>query len=250
MHDPAPHRARLVIQVLRAFELLRDGQRAEVPTSVQRLLALLALRGRSQRRQTVAGVLWADTSDERAAANLRTTLWRARRIDEGLIHTRADYLELGPDVVIDLTDAHRRADDASTVGSAGRRDDLRVNELLPEWYDDWVLIERERLRQMQLHELERVCHQLSEQHEHARAIEAGIAAVAAEPLRESAQRALIAAHLAEGNVSEAVRQYDAFAEILADALGIEPSPSTQAMVAGFRRSGARAASGPDLATSR
>ena len=66
------------------------------------------------------------------------------------------------------------------------------------------------------------------------AVEAAMAAVAAEPLRESAQRVLIAAHMAEGNTFEAVRQFDAFALLLDDALGIEPSEATRALLAPCR----------------
>ena len=55
------------------------------------------------------------------------------------------------------------------------------------------------------------------------AVEAGLAAVAAEPLRESAHRALIAAHLAEGNRSEAMRQFEFYRMLLGKELGLEPS---------------------------
>ena len=62
------------------------------------------------------------------------------------------------------------------------------------------------------------------------AVQAGLMAVSGEPLRESAQRTLIAAHLAEGNASAAVKQYEAFRELLFDELRLEPSPVMQALV--------------------
>ena len=58
----------------------------------------------------------------------------------------------------------------------------------------------------------------------------GLAAVAGEPLRESAHRALITAYLAEGNRSEALRQYRFFRHLLADELGLEPSPLMESLV--------------------
>src|SRR4029450_13229953 len=80
-----------------------------------------------------------------------------------------------------------------------------MGELLPGWYEDWVLFERERLRQLQMHALEAIAGRLTAERGFAGGIGGGRAAVRLEPLRESATRALIAAHLAENNVVEAVR---------------------------------------------
>src|SRR5262249_14593389 len=109
-----------------------------------------------------------------------------------------------------------------------------VDELLPGWYDDWLLPERERMRQIRLHRLEALCRHFSAEGRHALAIEAGLAAVAAHPLREGAQRLLIAAYLAQGNTAEAVRQCDACAAQLREALDIAPSPATRTLVATCR----------------
>ena len=96
-------------------------------------------------------------------------------------------------------------------------------DLLPGWYDDWVLVDRERLRQMRVHALESMARGLGEQHRYAEAIEVGMAAVAAAPLRESAHREVIRIHLAEGNVSEALRQFEVCAQLLRADLGLQPS---------------------------
>jgi DNA-binding SARP family transcriptional activator len=60
-----------------------------------------------------------------------------------------------------------------------------------------------------------------------------MAAVAGEPLRESARSALIEAHLAERNVGAALREYEAFRQLLHDELGLEPSPDLRAHVEGL-----------------
>ena len=83
-------------------------------------------------------------------------------------------------------------------------------------------LDRERFRQIRLHLLETLCEELLEAGRYAQAIEAGYAAVCGEPLRESAYRALIRAHLAEGNTSEAIRQYERFRELLKRELDLEP----------------------------
>ena len=103
-------------------------------------------------------------------------------------------------------------------------------ELLPEWFDDWIVVERERLRQVRLHGLEALCDRLSAAGHHSQAVQVGIAAVADEPLRESAQRTLIQAHLAEGNVSEAVRQFQVYRRLLREELGVGPSAALEGLV--------------------
>ncbi|WP_236681061.1 AfsR/SARP family transcriptional regulator [Streptomyces siderophoricus] len=94
---------------------------------------------------------------------------------------------------------------------------------MPDWPDEWVTTERERFRQIRLHALEALCRRLTELGEHRSAIDAGLSAVAADPLRETAQRVLMEAHLAEGNLSEAVRQYRTYAGLLRRELGVEPT---------------------------
>ncbi|MBB5120349.1 AfsR/SARP family transcriptional regulator [Streptomyces eurocidicus] len=105
-----------------------------------------------------------------------------------------------------------------------------VHDLLPERLDEWVVVERERYRQIRLHALEALCRRLTELRDHASAIEAGLSAVSADPLRETAQRVLIEAHIAEGNLSEAVRQYRAYARLLRLELRVEPTAPLTALL--------------------
>jgi DNA-binding SARP family transcriptional activator len=107
-------------------------------------------------------------------------------------------------------------------------------DLLTGWYDDWVLLERERFRQLRLHALETLCDLLTAAGRFGEAIQAGLTAVDGEPLRESAQRSLIRAHLAEGNGSEAVRRYRSFVKLLHDELGLKPSAGMNDLVKGLR----------------
>ncbi|MGH8932083.1 MAG: AfsR/SARP family transcriptional regulator [Egibacteraceae bacterium] len=130
----------------------------------------------------------------------------------------------------------RRLTDQS---AACREEDLDpaplTEQLLPHWVaDDWVLLERERLRQLCLHGLEALCERLLAFGRHAEAVEAGLAAVHGEPLRESAHRMLISAHLAQGNRCEALREYLGYRRLLWDELGIEPSPLITQLVQGLR----------------
>jgi DNA-binding SARP family transcriptional activator len=96
-------------------------------------------------------------------------------------------------------------------------------DLLPGWYDDWVIFERERIRQRLLHALEALSRRLVEADRCAEAVDAAISAVSADPLRESANRVLIEAHLAESNLIEARRAYQRYRDSLHRELGVEPS---------------------------
>jgi two-component SAPR family response regulator len=108
-------------------------------------------------------------------------------------------------------------------------------ELLPGWYDDWALFERERIRQLLLHALEALARQLVEQQRPAEAVTVAMVAVSAEPLRESAQRVLIETHLAEGNLVEARRAYEAYRALVERELGVPPGWPVRELVAAWRR---------------
>ena len=103
-----------------------------------------------------------------------------------------------------------------------RVDELVAGDLLPGWYDEWVVAEREHFRQLRLHALEKLCEQLTDEGRFGEAVEAGLVAVSGEPLRESAHRVLIRAYLKEGNRGEAIRQYEACRQVLAAGAGHRP----------------------------
>ena len=96
--------------------------------------------------------------------------------------------------------------------------------LLPDWYDDWVLVEAEDWRQLRLHSLEALADHLTAAGRWGEAAAAACAAVRGEPLRETSHAALIRVFLAEGNVSEAVREFTSYQALLHDELGLEPTP--------------------------
>ena len=228
---PAP---RIHVSVMSGFDARVGSKPVYLSANVERVVALLAVRGRPQLRITVASTLWMDTTTDRAAANLRTALWRARQSTGDLLTLEGHYVGLAPGVSVDLTGllerARRLIDDASPLGADDGDPGSLAGDLLPGWDEEWITFERERLRQLRIHALESLCAKLSHAGRPGEAIDAGLAAVEAEPLRESAQRALVAAHLAEGNISEARRQYHLYRELLRDALGIEPSEQLRSMV--------------------
>jgi len=239
-HPPPKGRteARVELGLMRGFSLAANDRPVTIPLSAQRVVAFVALRSRPTLRPYVAEMLWLDTSQDRAMANLRSALWRLRQPGGSVIETRGDYLSLSPQVVVDVLDLVSWSQQllAGAVDIAASHVDQIVvaGDLLPDWYDDWVLIERERLRQLRLHALERACVELTLVGEYGRAIEAGLAAIREEPLHESGHRALIEAHLGEGNRAEALRQFEAYARLMRDELHLGPSRQVEALIEGVR----------------
>jgi DNA-binding SARP family transcriptional activator len=223
----------LTLGLLGGFRLSRDGSLLALSLGEQRLTAFLALHKRPLERAFVAGNLWIDSDDDHASGNLRTTLWRLRNRDERLIDSSRSHLSLSPIVDVDLHEAtaHARCVLHDAAVSPDGEDQISfASDLLPDWYDDWVLIERERFRQLRLHALEAQCTAFESAGAYGLALEAGLACVAAEPLRESAHRALIRIHMAEGNPAEAVRQYRLYRGLIMDELGLSPSLKMEQMV--------------------
>ena len=224
----------VTLALLQGFRLDLNGGEFELPLGIQRLVAFLAVHNRPLQRLFVAGNLWIDSSEEHANANLRTALWRLRHLGFHLVVATRNHLSLAPGVVVDLHVSSARARQVLRHEAAPTVDDVDAivegAELLPDWYDDWVLIERERFRQLRLYALETLCADLAAAGSYASAVEVGLACVAAEPLRESAHRALVAIHLAEGNRGEAIRQYRLYRALVLRELGLTPSAELQSMV--------------------
>jgi DNA-binding SARP family transcriptional activator len=211
------------------------GRRLEVPEGSKRLLVFVALhRGRIERRYA-AGTLWPTGDDGRAAGNLRSALWRLNGAGIQLLQADKHGLAMREGVYVDVHLVSAWA--ARLIGDAASPCDLGILpwgvdaiDLLPGWYDDWALVERERVRQRLLHALEALSRQLVQVRRCAEAVEAAMMAVSAEPLRESAQRTLIEAHLAEGNWVEGRRSFEAYRDVLHRELGTQPDPELAAMV--------------------
>jgi DNA-binding SARP family transcriptional activator len=225
----------VAVDLLGAFGVRWDGVSFQLPFAAQRVVALLAIQGRPLPRAHVAGVLWMDSSEERAAASLRSALWRIGLPGCSVVRANNQVLALAPGVSVDLHEAVARAHRLlgwppgdSAADDSDPNEEHRTwlalsAELLPGWYDDWVIVERERFNQLRLHALEALSRSLTAAGRFGPAVEAGHAAIAIEPLRESAHRVLISAHLAEGNRADALHQYEIYRRLCVHELGCEPS---------------------------
>jgi DNA-binding SARP family transcriptional activator len=229
--------AEVRLDLLGGFRLRYADDTCPIPMSAQRVLAFVALHDRPLRRSYVAGMLWSNSSEKNSRASLRSSLWRLGRVKLPPILVRSRHLELSPRVTVDVREmelgAHRLQDETDECEEQDLDSIMRSGDLLPGWYEDWVVTARERFRQLRLHALESSCGRLILAGRFGHAVQAALVAIQEEPLRETAHRALIQAHLAEGNAFEAVRQYRTYTRILWEELRLEPSPQTKALVQGL-----------------
>jgi DNA-binding SARP family transcriptional activator len=225
---------KFTLRLLDCFVLTCDGRQICVPRSAQRLLAFLALHRHPLRRAHVAGSLWLDSPEERAYASLRSALWRLQAVGADVIEVRGGQLGLAPSVRVD----YREAACLSRMVLDGRAVDLQAvadwatlaGELLPDWDEDWVIVEREHHRQMSLQAMEALSERFLTAGTLPQALEVALAVFAREPLRETAHRLMIRVHLADGNSFEAIRQYHLYERLTLTRIGIPPSAQMRELV--------------------
>lgn len=221
------------LELLGGFRLHMAGVEVVLPSAPQRVVALLALRGPLTRGR-LAGTLWWDASQARAQASLRTCLWRIRQVAPALVRDHGGTTGLDTEVGTDVGEIVRTGADVlggdPPLGHLGTVLDSD-GDLLPDWDEAWLEVERERFRQLRLHVLEALADRLADEGRYGLALELALGALRTDPLRESAHRHVIRIHLAEGNVSEAVRALERCRELLDTELGVRPAPATEELVA-------------------
>lgn len=217
------------------FSLSAGGEVQRLPSSAQRLVAFVALQGRAVSRQRAAFTLWPNATETHAYGSLRTALFRLRAVCPGgsVLESREDF-ELSASVGVDVRRVYELAARLESPGDRAREARelgvlLDAGELLPDWYDDWVLVERERFHELRVRALETLCESHLLSGEVTAAIGCASAAVRADPLRESSRRMLISALLVEGNRVEALAHHRQFRELL-HPLGLMPSPRFDELV--------------------
>jgi DNA-binding SARP family transcriptional activator len=227
----------LNLSVLGSFQFRAGDSTPALASGSQRLLALLALRDRSVTRLMLAGTLWPDSTEQHASASLRSALTRLRGDARSAVDVADLDLSLASGVVVDIRDskllAHRLLEPGTphlAPNEAAAAVDALSADLLPDWYEDWVLIETAEWRQLRLHALEAMADNLRAEGRWAEAIAAAQAAIRGEPLRETSHAALIRVFLAEGNQTEALDQFERYRTLLNNELSLDPTPNISDLV--------------------
>jgi DNA-binding SARP family transcriptional activator len=221
------------LKVLGEFTVTVDGQAAQLPLGAQRLVASLGLADAGVHRTLAAEKLWPDCPRRRACANLRSALWHVRRETQSTLIDGGGgpRLRLAPSVQVDIKVALGQVQTIARTPHV-RDEDLAQLEslvmalsrgLLADWSEDWLLVERERWDQVRLHTLEAVAHRLLSAKSYLPALSAALAAVAIEPLRESAHRTVVEVYIAEGNSACALKHFQRYRGLVQRELGVNPS---------------------------
>jgi DNA-binding SARP family transcriptional activator len=225
------------VDLIDDFCLTAGDTVVQLPLGCQRLVALVALADRPIRRSRIAAALWPDASEERARASLRSALWRVSAMADVLV-VSAWQVGLAAGVAVDyraevaafnrMHDArHEIADDLALA----REICGRSGELLPDWSDEWVMVERERFRHIRLQTIDALGERLCESGRYRDALRVVLAGMSMDPLRETPHKLMVKAHLRLGNVSDAIRQYQTYEKLLDEELGVQPTREMTAMLA-------------------
>ncbi len=234
----------LELRLLGRFAALRDGQ--EIPPAafggrkVRTLVKVLASRqGNFVSNDALAEALWPGRLPADPVANLQVLVNRARRAlgDSSLIITgQGGYtLAASPACRVDTTRFLAATVDRS-LSSAKLRDALawwQGDPLPEEAYDDWAAGYRAQLFRGRQQVLGQAAGLALEEGDFDTAVELAGLAVEAEPLREVAVLTLMEALVAAGNGAAALTAYDDYRRVLADELGVDPSPEAAALYQGL-----------------
>ncbi len=197
-------------------------------------------------RLPTAEALWPQTTERLALSNLRSTTHQVRLSCPGLMSDSMDPLDLAAGTSVDVRQFHdlwesentspnpeirENAQDTQDTQDAERvRLLLDGGELLPGWYDDWVLFEQERMRQLRLLRLEDAALRCLRSGQPALALTLAQCATRLDPLHESAQRTLIEIHLEMGNRIDALRAYTVFRTKSQREFGVGPSTHLEMLI--------------------
>jgi len=230
----------LQIRLLGQFDIRMDGKRVTIPTRAgQSLLAYITLTaGTPHRREKLAGLFWPDTSDESARKNLRQELWRIRKALAGQNPT-TDYLladeyaitfNRNADYWLDATQLERPDLDIESLTS---NLSLYQDELLPGFFDDWIVLERERIQTIFETKMEQLLSQLVAAERWIAVQEQAERWLALGNTPEPAFRALMLAHGARGDIAKVSSVYQRCIADLDEKIGLEPSAETRALYDGL-----------------
>lgn len=214
-----------------------DGEALEISSKKNRLLlAMLAsASGRNMSRDALAGVLWAEHSDEQAKNSLRQALAVLRKELKGQDGTFFAALEskiaLHPGLIVLDTEGflgdvrlgtRESLQRAISLWRGSFMADVTVSET---GLEQWLMEQREHYNSHFISAMDRLVPLL----DGAARIDMARRLVQADTLREGSHRQLMEAYLAAGEKAQALRHYDKLRKLLREDLGVEPSPETQGL---------------------
>lgn len=198
-------------------------------TRLRSLIAYLLLRRDvAHTRQQLAYLLWPDSTDAQARTNLRKLLLQLRQSSPAIaacLRETGQSLQWLVDapVVVDLVEFER----AIVDGSYERAISLYTGDLLLDCDDEWIAVERERLRQLFVGALERHIAILEGKRDYRNAIALSQKLLQHDLLNEAAYRRLMRLYALNGNRAAALQVYQTCQQTLKCELGVEPEDDTR-----------------------
>lgn len=232
------------VQLLGHFAIFNNDAEIILPTAKTRQLAayLFWQQGNWIKRDFLRGLLWGEVDGEKAAANLRQTIYYLRlslnknEVDS-IFEIRRDAIRITNDsnICIDAKTFEERAleglkenvADTKTLISAAS---IYRNDLLSDMNEDWCLTERLRLSNMYTDVLRKLISRLASLGLYQPAISYAHRWAASNPLDEEAYRVLMRLYAETGQPARSVEQYNQCKEILESELGISPSDETKCLL--------------------
>lgn len=229
------------IELLGGLQALREN-RVLNRFSTHKIGALLAYlayhRGQSLPRGVLIELLWQDKETAQGSQSLRHALSSLRRqlelpgIPAGAV-IEADHfnVRLNPETVTtDVEDFHAAIQTATQSRSSSERIlhftravELYRGELLPGYYESWILPEQLKLEEQYFQAVESLLRLLEEAGDLQRALAVAHRAVQTDPLREEIHLALMRLYVATGQPQEALHRFTELEHLLRNKLGVEPS---------------------------
>lgn len=215
-----------------------------VSSKAQALLCYLAMTGRSHSRQMLAALLWAEMPETDARANLRVTLSNLRQLLGSYLtisretiafdRTSCYWLDTEDFQLLDTTTSSDSFEQRLDI--LRRQVELYRGDFLDGFhvrdtpvFDEWALLQRERLRQIVLRALHILVVHALEQGAYASGITYATRLLELEPWQEEAHRQLMLLLSLHGQRSVALAQYAICRRILAEELQVEPAEETTAL---------------------
>ncbi len=239
-----PRPTPLKLQLLGTFRAESEKGALTLPArKVQSLLAYLVLHPEEHSREKLASLFWGDSTDTQSRNSLRTALKVLRkRLGDNLLLADRETVQLDPEYPL-WVDARELADTSSriakgepaVIGHLQSAIDLYRGDLLAGLYDEWILPERERLRDLYLDTLLRLAQDSRTRGECAQTIELAKKVLALDAANERAHQQLMFCYHASGDRAVALKQYEACVRALRDELGVTPSPETTALYEEIKR---------------
>jgi DNA-binding SARP family transcriptional activator len=238
------------------------GEVLSVPSrKAQAMLAYLALPlGRAHPRDKLAALLWGGIREESARASLRQALFVVRKAlqdaDADALDQKADTLRLEPHHVDADVEAFERAATTGTPESLMRAASLYQGDLLAGLaldeapFEEWLVSERERLRELALEVLARLLTHHRKGGSSEASVQTALKLLALDPLQEAVHRTLMRLYADTGRREAALRQYQHCVRVLQRELGIEPEAATKVLYQEILRQRPRRAIAPTAPAAR